>query len=218
MPFLGIQQDWVDGADTFVDVFRRFQLWWQQLIQSGKITESNFVFVTCGEWDLKTMLPLQCATSAVANLPIFSKWTNVKFAFQDFYSRKALGMTEMLDDLGLALQGRHHSGIDDCRNIARIVVRMAQDGCVFDYTSPSTLVGRPMMAKKGPPKETPQKFEYFCIIDFEATCDRDVKVDPMEIIEFPAVLFNTRTLAIEAEFHAYVRPVVHTILTPFASR
>jgi len=31
-------------------------------------------------------------------------------------------MAGMLNILGMKLDGRHHSGIDDCRNIAKIVV------------------------------------------------------------------------------------------------
>ena len=34
----------------------------------------------------------------------------------------------MLENMGLTFQGHQHSGIDDARNIARIVVRMLEDG------------------------------------------------------------------------------------------
>lgn len=34
------------------------------------------------------------------------------------------GMTEMLDVLGLKLEGKHHSGIDDVKNICRICIEM----------------------------------------------------------------------------------------------
>ncbi len=37
-------------------------------------------------------------------------------------------MAAMLTGLGLPLIGRHHSGIDDARNIAAILVRMLHDG------------------------------------------------------------------------------------------
>lgn len=40
----------------------------------------------------------------------------------------------MLDDLGMELQGRHHSGIDDVRNITAICVRLLQDGAKFGHT------------------------------------------------------------------------------------
>ncbi|KAG7235960.1 hypothetical protein INR49_001698 [Caranx melampygus] len=38
-------------------------------------------------------------------------------------------LSTMLEKLGLKYEGRPHSGLDDSRNIARIAVRMLQDGC-----------------------------------------------------------------------------------------
>ena len=43
-------------------------------------------------------------------------------------------MPNMLEDLQLKLDGRHHSGIDDCRNIAKIVERLAKLGHTFKIT------------------------------------------------------------------------------------
>ena len=37
----------------------------------------------------------------------------------------------MLAQLGLAFEGREHSGLDDARNIARVAVRMLRDGCTL---------------------------------------------------------------------------------------
>ena len=37
-------------------------------------------------------------------------------------------MAEMLDALGLPLEGHHHSGIDDCRNLANVVRAMLRRG------------------------------------------------------------------------------------------
>ena len=34
----------------------------------------------------------------------------------------------MLTTLKMDLEGRHHSGIDDCKNIGRIATRMLEDG------------------------------------------------------------------------------------------
>lgn len=36
-------------------------------------------------------------------------------------------MAAMLNILKLGLEGRHHSGIDDCKNIARIVERLRSE-------------------------------------------------------------------------------------------
>lgn len=37
-------------------------------------------------------------------------------------------MAGMLGQLGLSLEGRHHSGIDDCRNIWRIIQQLLEKG------------------------------------------------------------------------------------------
>lgn len=41
------------------------------------------------------------------------------------------GMEQMLKLCGLELIGKHHSGIDDSRNIAACVVRSLQEGYTF---------------------------------------------------------------------------------------
>lgn len=40
--------------------------------------EKSFAFVTCGDWDLKTMLPNQCRTSKCSKPKYFSQWINIK--------------------------------------------------------------------------------------------------------------------------------------------
>jgi ERI1 exoribonuclease 2 len=60
-----------------------------------------------------------------------------------------------------------------------------------------------------------QNFQYFVVIDFEATCDKDRNPNPQEIIEFPSVLVNSATGQLEASFQTYVRPTYHQHLTEF---
>jgi inhibitor of KinA sporulation pathway (predicted exonuclease) len=43
-------------------------------------------------------------------------------------------MPDMLALCGLELQGRHHSGIDDSRNIAACALACLKKGFVFDQT------------------------------------------------------------------------------------
>ncbi|XP_053326750.1 ERI1 exoribonuclease 2 [Spea bombifrons] len=62
-----------------------------------------------------------------------------------------------------------------------------------------------------------QYFEYLIIIDFESTCWKDSKHYGQEIIEFPAVLLNTSNGEIESEFHTYVQPQEHPILSEFCT-
>lgn len=43
-------------------------------------------------------------------------------------------MTEMLAHFEMELEGRHHSGIDDARNLAKIVIQMLNDQVRFRPT------------------------------------------------------------------------------------
>ena len=93
----------------------------------------NICFVTCGDWDLKSiiiiiiiiiwlyMLPSQC-TYLRAHVPLyFKKWMNIKKVFAKIMKCKTFGMAGMLEKLSLTLDGRHHSGIDDAKNIAKVL-------------------------------------------------------------------------------------------------
>ncbi|NXK56285.1 ERI2 exoribonuclease, partial [Chauna torquata] len=62
-----------------------------------------------------------------------------------------------------------------------------------------------------------QRFGYLLVVDVEATCWRDARRRSPEIIEFPAVLLNTSTGEIESEFHTYVQPQEHPVLSEFCT-
>lgn len=59
--------------------------------------------------------------------------------------------------------------------------------------------------------------EYYVIIDFEATCDKNNSMPnkEREIIEFAAVLVNKKTLLTEDEFDMFVKPINNPILTDY---
>ena len=62
-----------------------------------------------------------------------------------------------------------------------------------------------------------QKYDFFLILDFEATCS---DTDPNfcnEIIEFPIVAIDSKTGNRVEEFRQYVRPVINPILTKFCT-
>uniref|UniRef100_G3Q7C4 ERI1 exoribonuclease 2 n=1 Tax=Gasterosteus aculeatus aculeatus TaxID=481459 RepID=G3Q7C4_GASAC len=62
-----------------------------------------------------------------------------------------------------------------------------------------------------------QIFPFLIVIDFESTCWREKKNSTQEIIEFPAVLLNTSTGEIQSEFHTYVQPQEHPVLSEFCT-
>ena len=61
------------------------------------------------------------------------------------------------------------------------------------------------------------EFDYFVVIDFEATCERDSRIYPQEIIEFPAVLVDAANGGLVSSFRTYVRPRHHPCLSEFCS-
>lgn len=64
-----------------------------------------------------------------------------------------------------------------------------------------------------------QPFDYYVVLDFEATCDRGPapELEPQEIIEYPSLLLDGRRLKPVDEFRSFVRPRHHPVLTPFCT-
>lgn len=130
-----IRQEDVDGAPVFLEVLARHRAW----LAGHGLSDDDFAFVTCGDWDLVSMLPRQCVAAGmpVAALPpAYRRWINIKRVFTDTVRKsRAYGMTSMLRTLKLKLEGTHHRGIDDCRNIARIALELAARGARFELTN-----------------------------------------------------------------------------------
>ncbi len=129
-----IMQTDVDDAPPFREVFDEHVRWlaYHGLSVEEPDGDRPWAFVTCGDWDLKTLFPVQRAACdpPIDNVPAaYARWINIKRSFSSLpqYGR-ARGMQGMLAVLGLELEGRHHRGIDDCRNIARIVRALAEAG------------------------------------------------------------------------------------------
>lgn len=132
----GIRQEDVDPAPTFPEALAQHRAWLasHDLPPDGE----SWAFVTCGDWDLATMLPVQCAAAGIAipSLPrAYRRWINIKKPFVEHVrGAKSHGMPSMLRALNLELEGRHHRGIDDCHNIARIALALAAKGAKFEIT------------------------------------------------------------------------------------
>ena len=139
----GITQDTVDAANSFAHAYRGHMMWLQELGFKFDTICDQMCIVTCGNWDLRTMLPRQLLRHELTldNIrypyPEFYKWwVNIQTPFQEVYQTRG-GMARMLDVMGIELTGRHHSGIDDCRNTAKIVIRLLEKGAPLYPTSTS---------------------------------------------------------------------------------
>eukprot|EP00736_Rhodelphis_marinus_P011301 Rmarinus@m.25818 len=132
----GITQETVDRADSLANVMVRFHRF---MVENGLSTEEgdpvDCVFVTCGDWDLRTCLPKQAIKDGFEYPTYLKRWINVKINFIEYFNfNKRTGMPGMLSQLQLPLIGRHHSGIDDTRNIAEITRSLLRKGSVFRET------------------------------------------------------------------------------------
>ena len=127
----GITQAMVTDQPILSDVLTRFHTW----LDEEKLLKdpTRFIFVTCGDWDLYTMLPSQCTHFHLPRPDYFNHWINIKKSFTKATGKFPRGgMMGMLNDLNIAHVGRHHSGIDDCKNIAEILRELAKRGLVFE--------------------------------------------------------------------------------------
>lgn len=62
------------------------------------------------------------------------------------------------------------------------------------------------------------ELEYLLVLDFEATCEEDVKLKPCsEIIEFPVMVISLKEAKVIDKFHHYVTPSYNPKLTKFCT-
>ncbi|XP_054816747.1 uncharacterized exonuclease domain-containing protein At3g15140 isoform X2 [Prosopis cineraria] len=131
----GVDRVWHDTAIPFKEVIQQFEAWLEQhqLFMGGKLNRA--AFVTCGNWDLKTKVPQQCEVSKIKPPPYFREWINIKDVYLNFYHRRATGMVTMMRELQIPLRGSHHLGIDDTKNITRVLQRLLVDGALMQITA-----------------------------------------------------------------------------------
>ena len=79
-------------------------------------------FCSWGGYDYK-QLKLDCARWGIPFPAGFDPHLNLKSAFKQVYKDR-IGMAAALRKLDLPLEGTHHRGIDDARNIARIAQKL----------------------------------------------------------------------------------------------
>ena len=126
----GIDQDTVDAGVSFETALEDCLAW----LDSRAYSESA-ILLTCSDWDLNIMLPtqLRLCTPTRSCPALMRKWIDIQKVYRGATGNRG-GLKRMLEGLGLPLEGRHHSGIDDCRNTARIVARLFEQGHGWRFT------------------------------------------------------------------------------------
>ena len=107
-----IKQKDVDNAPLFKEAIKNLQKWLYQY--------DNFIFGSWGDYDRK-QIEQDCNYHKIA-YPINASHINIKKQFSDTQGlKKRLGMKQALEYVNLPLDGTHHRGIDDARNIAKLL-------------------------------------------------------------------------------------------------
>ena len=126
-----IQQSDVDASPDITRVMDMLVDWFA----SHRATRDNTLVVTCGDWDLKSMWPRQVSLTPNLQTPnVFRTWCNLKLVYGSHTHSKPAGMMGMLNALHIPHLGHHHRGLDDVRNLSRIVVSLLRDGATFRPT------------------------------------------------------------------------------------
>ena len=97
----------------------------RQIIQASKTPLHAF---HRSDWDLNVCLAYECKRKLINRPTFFDGWVDIRALYAKFYARKPQGLNGALQDLGIAFEGRQHSGLDDARNTAKLVARVIADG------------------------------------------------------------------------------------------
>ena len=116
----GITQEMVGDQETITQVLDKFH----EFLVATNIIATRWVFVTCGDWDLKTCLCKEANYKKIGLQSYFHTWVNIKFLVPKLKG----GMMEMMKLFEIEHSGRHHSGIDDVTNICECLKYLISSG------------------------------------------------------------------------------------------
>ncbi|CAJ1004795.1 putative Exonuclease [Leishmania naiffi] len=124
----GMRQEDVDTAASLEEVILQFERWFSHTLPQ----HARCVFVTDGPMDLREfMYHHSVSRQGIRFPPLFYQFIDVKQTFACFFRCSQGKIKAMLEVLHLPFEGRLHSGLDDARNIASIVIGLLHYGCTF---------------------------------------------------------------------------------------
>jgi inhibitor of KinA sporulation pathway (predicted exonuclease) len=125
----GITQETVNKGVTFSQALKEHEAWMAKTIPNFYY-EENVYIMTCGRWDIDIQLPRDLKNWNIHSVNrVYKRFINLKSEFQYFLKEKrGRGLANMLKFMNLKLEGKHHSGIDDCRNQTKILEELIKCG------------------------------------------------------------------------------------------
>ena len=113
-----IRQEDVNNAEIFPIAFAKFIKWAET---KSKENVKNIVFCSWGYYDEKQLIK-DCELHNIT-YP-FQTHHSIKHKFAEMKNlKKAIGMLKALQICKIPLDGTHHRGIDDAKNIAKIFIQ-----------------------------------------------------------------------------------------------
>lgn len=113
----GITQDMVDKGKDFSKVCNDIE---------NRYGSKSRIWTSYGEYDKNQFK--KCCRIFNVPYPFSDMHWNIKSLSSVFYGYKQMGMDKLLEKLNIPLEGRHHSGVDDAYNTAKILVNILQKG------------------------------------------------------------------------------------------
>ncbi|XP_055602959.1 ERI1 exoribonuclease 2 [Uranotaenia lowii] len=132
----GIQQDQVDAGVSLASCLLLFTKWLTQILSERGLVlpksdrnnpAGNVAFATWSDWDLGACLSKECTRKKINKPAYFDQWIDVRAIYRKFYQRQS-SFSDALAQQGLQFEGRPHCGLDDAKNLARLIMRMCKDG------------------------------------------------------------------------------------------
>ena len=84
-------------------------------------------------WDMGRFFSTQCKLCSIPVPKFARKWIDLRKLYRNFYKVSKCSLQNMVANLGMTFEGRAHSGMDDARNIARILRKLIEDGCEIKF-------------------------------------------------------------------------------------
>ncbi|KAK7195518.1 Exonuclease [Novymonas esmeraldas] len=104
--------------------------------RSNTAAEAMLCVATDGPWDMRRFMH-ECSVmrDGVDFPPLCYRYINVRHSYSDHFKCKQVKLTHMLRRMSMSFEGRRHSGIDDTRNIARVLAELFARGYRVHHVS-----------------------------------------------------------------------------------
>ncbi|EEB09186.1 double-strand siRNA ribonuclease [Schizosaccharomyces japonicus yFS275] len=98
-------------------------------------SQKNWAWACDGPWDMASFVAKEFATTEENNPPswINGPFVDVRSLFSDAFRVSKSNINAMLSRWNLTFEGQEHNGLDDARNLVRVIQHMQQEDIEFEH-------------------------------------------------------------------------------------